>query len=129
MIPMELTTHSAFGEKTIHGRTREPSQAHALADGADHAEWADAEHRVWRRHNAEIEREIRLKGHAPVQIENTFAPGDTLNPDGMQVAMSVMNVFTRLFTNQFEAIQVENVSGARGERARPAIVFDRKCVA
>jgi len=28
----------------------------------------------------------------------------------MQVAMSVMNVFTRLFTNQFEAIQVENVS-------------------
>src|SRR5438445_3148720 len=29
--------------------------------------------------------EIRLRGHAPVQIENTFAPGDTLSPyaDGL----------------------------------------------
>src|SRR6266436_6984801 len=25
--------------------------------------------------------EIRLQGHAPVQIENTFAPGDSLSPD------------------------------------------------
>jgi hypothetical protein len=56
-----------------------------------------------------MDAEIKLKGHASVVLENTFAPGDTLNPDGMPVALSVMSVFTRLFTNQFEAVQVENV--------------------
>jgi hypothetical protein len=54
--------------------------------------------------------EIRLKGHAPVEIENTFAPGDSLNPDGMPVALNVMSVFVRLFANQFEAVEVEGVS-------------------
>src|SRR5713101_4212955 len=30
--------------------------------------------------------EIRLQGHSPVQIENTFAPGDSLSPDGLPIA-------------------------------------------
>jgi len=29
--------------------------------------------------------EIRLQGHNPVQIENTFAPGDSLSPDGLPI--------------------------------------------
>ena len=54
-----------------------------------------------------------------MEIENTFAPGDSMNPDGMPIALSLMSVFTRLFTNQFEAIarwkksqlRVESVPG------------------
>src|SRR5262249_29833387 len=42
--------------------------------------------------------------------ENTFAPSDSLNPDGMPVAISVMSAFTRLFTNTFEAVQVESIA-------------------
>lgn len=54
--------------------------------------------------------EISLKGHVPVLMENTFAPSDGLSPDGMQVALDVMGVFTRIFTNNFETPDIQNVS-------------------
>jgi hypothetical protein len=62
--------------------------------------------------------EIRLQGHPSVQIENTFAPGDFLSPDGLPIALAMQNVFTRLFNNNFErtvvdriALRVESVPG------------------
>jgi len=54
--------------------------------------------------------EIRLQGHAPVQLENTFAPGDTLSPDGLPIALTMQNVFTRLFANTFEPANVEHIA-------------------
>ena len=54
--------------------------------------------------------EIRLQGHAPVQIENTFAPGDSLSPDGLPIALTMQNVFTRLFVNTFEPAKVDRIS-------------------
>lgn len=54
--------------------------------------------------------EIRLQGHAPVQLENTFAPGDTLSPDGLPIALTMQNVFTRLFVNTFEPAKVDGIS-------------------
>ena len=54
--------------------------------------------------------EIRLEGHAPVQIENTFAPGDTLSPDGLPIAATMQNVFTRLFVNTFEPAKVDRIA-------------------
>jgi hypothetical protein len=53
--------------------------------------------------------EVRLKGHAPVQIENTFAPGDTLTPDGLPIALTMQSIFTRLFTNTFETADVQRI--------------------
>jgi hypothetical protein len=54
--------------------------------------------------------EIRLQGHAPVQIENTFAPGDSMAPDGLSIAMTMQSVFTRLYINSFEPAKVEHVT-------------------
>jgi len=54
--------------------------------------------------------EIRLQGHAPVQIENTFAPGDSLSPDGLPIALTMQNVFNRLFLNTFEPAKVESIT-------------------
>jgi SpoIVB peptidase S55 len=54
--------------------------------------------------------EVRLRGHMPVQIENTYAPGDALVPDGLPIALSVQNIFTRLFVNTFEVPQVEHIA-------------------
>jgi len=54
--------------------------------------------------------EIRLQGHAAVEIENTFAPGDTLSPDGLPIALTMQNVFGRLFSNTFEPAKVEGIS-------------------
>src|SRR5712692_944546 len=54
--------------------------------------------------------EIRLQGHNPVQIENTFAPGDSFSPDGLPIALTMQGVFTRLFTNSFEPARVDRIS-------------------
>ncbi len=54
--------------------------------------------------------EIQLKGHVPVKLENTFAPTDSLSPDGMPIALVMQSVFARLFTNNYEIPEVEHVS-------------------
>jgi len=54
--------------------------------------------------------EIRLRGHPAVQIENTFAPGDSLNPDGLSIAFAMQNLFTRLFSNNYDAAAVDRVT-------------------
>src|SRR5467141_2107519 len=54
--------------------------------------------------------EIHLQGHSPVQIENTFAPGDSLSPDGLPIALTMQNVFGRLFANTFEPAKVDRIS-------------------
>jgi hypothetical protein len=62
--------------------------------------------------------EIDVHGHAPVRLENTFAPGDAFSPDGLPIALSIQSAFNRLFTNTQEApvfdgihIRVESVPG------------------
>jgi SpoIVB peptidase S55 len=54
--------------------------------------------------------EIRLQGHPPVVVENTYAPTDSLTPDGLPIALSVQNIFLRLFTNTYELPSVEHIS-------------------
>jgi len=54
--------------------------------------------------------EIRLQGHTPVHIENTFAPGDSLSPDGLPIALTMQNIFGRLFVNTFEPAKVDHIS-------------------
>jgi len=54
--------------------------------------------------------EIRLRGRTPVQIENTYAPGDALIPDGLPIAVSVQSIFARLFVNIFEVPEVERIA-------------------
>ena len=54
--------------------------------------------------------EIRLQGHVPVQVENTFAPGDSLMPDSMPIALVVQRMFGRLFNNDYEIPTVEHIA-------------------
>src|SRR6266446_5318387 len=110
MIPMELTTKSALGEKTIHAQIVNHPKLTPLLVAITAFNGLTQNVVYGEGTTLKLNAEIRLKGHAPVEIENTFAPGDTLNPDGMPVALSVMNVFMRLFNNQFERVQVEDVS-------------------
>jgi hypothetical protein len=57
-----------------------------------------------------ISGEIQLRGHAPVLIENTYAPGDSLGPDGMPIALSVQSIFARLFTNTYEVPAIDHIA-------------------
>jgi len=110
MIPMELNVKSAFGEKTIRAEIVNHPKLTPLLVALTAFNGLTQNIAYGEGTTLKLNAEIRLKGHAPVEIENTFAPGDTLNPDGMPVALNVMGIFTRLFTNQFEAVQVEKIS-------------------
>jgi hypothetical protein len=69
--------------------------------------------------------EIRLQGHAPVLIENTYAPGDTLGQDGMPIALSVQGIFTRLFTNTYEVLPIDRIAlRVDSQPGRQSLVID-----
>ena len=110
MIPIELTTKSALGEKTVRAEIVNHPKLTPLLVAMTTLNGLTQNIVYGEGTTLKLDAEIRLKGHAAIEIENTFAPGDSLNPDGMPVALSVMNVFMRLFSNQFEAVQVEKVS-------------------
>ncbi len=53
---------------------------------------------------------IDIEGHSRVNLENMFAPTDQAVPDGMWLALSVQNIFTRIFINPYERAKIEKVT-------------------
>ena len=110
MIPLDLTVATPLGEKKLHfDVVNHPKLTpllvaitafNGLTQNAFYGEGT----------TLHLTGEIRLRGHAPVQIENTYAPGDTLIPDGLPIAISVQNIFARLFVNSFETPGVERIA-------------------
>jgi len=109
MIPLDLAVSTRIGEKKLHFEIiNHPKLTpllvaitafNGLTQNAIYGEGT----------TLHLTGEIRLRGHAPVQIENTFAPGDAFVPDGLPIAISVQNIFTRLFVNTFEVPKVEHI--------------------
>ena len=110
MIPLELSVATSIGEKKLHFEVvNHPKLTpllvaitafNGLTQNAVYGEGT----------TLHLSGEIRLRGHIPVQIENTYAPGDTLIPDGLPIAVSVQSIFARLFANTFEVPDVERIS-------------------
>jgi SpoIVB peptidase S55 len=110
MVPLDLTLKTALGEKTLHfDLVNHPKLTpllvaittfNGLTQNAIYGEGT----------TLHLSGEIRLKGHAPVQLENTYAPGDALIPDGFPIALGVQNIFTRLFVNTYEIPNVEHIA-------------------
>ena len=110
MIPLDLSLATSIGEKKLHfDVVNHPKLTpllvaitafNGLTQNAVYGEGT----------TLHLSGEIRLRGHTPVQIENTYAPGETLIPDGLPIAISVQNIFARLFANTFEVPDVERIS-------------------
>jgi len=110
MIPLELTTKSPVGSKTIHAEIVNHPKLTPLLVGITTFNGLTQNIVYGETTTLKMNAEIRLKGHAPVHIENTFAPSDAMSPDGMPVAITVMSTFMRLFNNAFERVSVEGIS-------------------
>jgi hypothetical protein len=110
MIPLELTTKSALGTKTIHAEIVNHPKLTPLLVGITTFNGLTQNIVYGETTTLKMNAEIKLKGHAPVHIENTFAPSDAMSPDGMPVALTVMSTFMRLFNNAFEKVNVENIA-------------------
>jgi hypothetical protein len=110
MIPLDLVVATSIGEKKLHfDVVNHPKLTpllvaitafNGLTQNAIYGEGT----------TLHLTGEVRLRGHTPVQIENTYAPGDALIPDGLPIALSVQNIFTRLFVNTFEVPEVERIA-------------------
>lgn len=110
MVPLDLTVSAPSGEKKFHFEIVNHPKLTPLLVALTVFNGLSQNSVYGEGTTLHLSGEVRLKGHAPVQIENTFAPGDTLTPDGLPIALAMQSVFTRLFTNTFEPADVERIA-------------------
>jgi hypothetical protein len=110
MIPLDLTLSVAGAEKQLHFQLVNHPRLTPILVALTTFSGLTQNSLYGEGTTLHLSGEIQLKNHAPVQIENTFAPGDALSPDGLPVALSMQTIFSRLFTNNFEATAIERVS-------------------
>jgi len=110
MIPIELTTKSPLGTQVVRAEIVNHPKLTPLLVGITTFNSITQNIVYGETTTLKMNAQIKLKGHAPVRIENTFAPSDAMSPDGMPVALSVMSTFMRLFNNAFEQVNVEGIS-------------------
>ncbi|HLZ13113.1 MAG TPA: SpoIVB peptidase S55 domain-containing protein [Candidatus Acidoferrum sp.] len=110
MIPMDLGVKTAMGEKNLHFEIVNHAKLTPLLVALTAFSGLTQNIVYGEGTTLHMSGEIKLKGHPAVQLENTFAPGDTLNPDALPIALSLLNDFTRIFTNTFETPAVEHVT-------------------
>jgi hypothetical protein len=110
MIPLELTLSVAGAEKQLHFQLVNHPRLTPILVALTTFSGLTQNSLYGEGTTLHLSGEIQLKNHAPVQIENTFAPGDALSPDGLPIALTMQSIFSRLFTNNFEATEIERVS-------------------
>jgi SpoIVB peptidase S55 len=110
MVPLELTLKSSLGEKSLHFDLVNHPKLTPLLVAITTFNGLTQNSIYGEGTTLHLTGEIRLKGHAPVQLENTYAPGDALIPDSFPIALGVQNIFTRLFVNTYEVPDVEHIA-------------------
>ena len=110
MIPLDLTFAIGGAEKKLHFEVVNHPKLTPLLVALTTFNGVSQNYLYGEGTTLHLTGEIRLKGHVPVQIENTVAPTDTMAPDSLPVALVVQNVFGRLFTNNFEIPAVEHIT-------------------
>ena len=118
MIPLDLTLSVGGAEKKLHFEMVDHPKLTPLLMGLTVFNGLTQNSLYGEGTTLHLSGQILVHGHAPVQIENTFAPGDAFSPDGLPIALNIQAIFTRLFTNTheipvFDAIHlhVESVPG------------------
>lgn len=110
MIPLELTLASAGAEKKLHFELVNHPRLTPILVALTTFSGLTQNSLYGEGTTLHLSGEIRLQNHPSVEIENTFAPGDALTPDGLPIALTMQSIFSRLFTNNFEATGVERIS-------------------
>ncbi|HEY2545032.1 MAG TPA: SpoIVB peptidase S55 domain-containing protein [Candidatus Acidoferrum sp.] len=120
MIPVDLTLAVGGAEKKLHFEMVNHPKLTPLLMGLTVFNGLTQNSLYGEGTTLHLSGEVVVHGHAPVLIENTFAPGDSFSPDGLPIALNIQSVFMRLFTNTREvpvfdriALRVESVPGRR----------------
>jgi hypothetical protein len=110
MIPLDLAIATGIGEKKLHFELVNHPKLTPLLVALTTFNGLTQNSIYGEGTTLHLSGEIRLQGHASVQIENTYAPGDSLGQDGLPIALSVQSIFNRLFTNAYEIPAVEHIA-------------------
>ena len=110
MIPLDLVVVSQLGEKTLHFNMVNNPKLTPLLVGLTTFNGLTQNSVYAEGTTLHLTGEIVLNGHAPVQLDSSFAPNDTLVPAGMPIAALVQGDFVRLFSNNFEVPAVSHIS-------------------
>lgn len=110
MIPLDLSLHTATSENKLHFDVVNHPKLTPLLVAITAFNGLTQNGLYGEGTTLHLAGEIQLKGHVPVQLENTIAPGDSLTPDGIWIALGVQSAFGRLFTNNYEVPNVEHIS-------------------
>src|SRR6266403_1043548 len=89
MIPLDLSLKSSLGEKNLHFEMVNHPKLTPLLVAITAFNGLTQNVVYGEGTTLRMSGEIKLKGHPAVQLENTFAPGDSLNPDGLQIALGL----------------------------------------
>jgi hypothetical protein len=118
MIPLDLTLSVGGAEKKLHFEMVDHPKLTPLLIGLTVFNGLTQNSLYGEGTTLHLSGQILVHGHAPVQIENTFAPGDAFSPDGLPIALNIQSIFTRLFNNTHEIpvfdsinLHVESVPG------------------
>jgi hypothetical protein len=118
MIPIDLTLAMGGAEKRLHFEMVNHPKLTPLLVGLTVFNGLTQNSLYGEGTTLHLSGEVQVHGHAPVLIENTFAPGDAFSPDGLPIAINMQSVFNRLFTNTREtpvfdriSLRVESVPG------------------
>lgn len=110
MVPLDLTFVNGTGEKKLHFEMVYHPKLTPLLVGLTTFNGITQNSLYGEGTTLHMTGEIQLKGHVPVKLESTFAPTDSMMPDGMPIAGVMQTVFGRLFTNNYEVPSVEHIS-------------------
>jgi hypothetical protein len=120
MVPIDLTLAFGGAEKKLHFEMVNHPKLTPLLMGLTVFNGLTQNSLYGEGTTLHLSGEVVVHGHAAVQIENTFAPGDSFSPDGLPIALNIQNVFARLFTNTRETpvfdrivLRVESVPGRK----------------
>ena len=110
MIPLDLTLSAAGVQKKLHFEMINHPRLTPLLLAMTTFNGLTQNSLYGEGNTLHLTGEIRLQGHPPVLVENTFAPGDALSPDSMPIAVTMQAIFSRLFANTFEPAAVDRVA-------------------
>lgn len=110
MIPLDLSLRAANSEKKLHFEIVDHPKLTPLLVALTTFNGLTQNPVYGEGTTLHLSGEIRLEGHPAVEVENTFAPIDSLTPDGFSIAATMQTVFTRLFSNTFEPAKVNGIS-------------------
>jgi len=109
MIPLDVTLDTPAEQKKYHFEVIESPQLTPTLVAAAAYNGIIASPAYGEGPMLQMDGEIGLKGHTPVQLEDLFVPVDPATPAAFYLATEVQNAFSRIYSNPYELPQIDRI--------------------